>query len=169
MISPSHKRGGHTFAMLILFIVEHFNLFFQALFLNIFNYYLSLAHYHYLPYWFLDKSVFSVAHANSFRRIIKGTHSVYFSSSLYIINQKHMIPRTHFHCITTWVARSSGWNSAMHLLILWFLFTSQMALLSSIYFYFDCKTRLCLIVPGRQEKIKNAPPKLAKVPIYYKY
>ena len=83
--------------MLILFIVEHFNLFFQALFLNIFNYYLSLAHYHYLPYWFLDKSVFSVAHANSFRRIIKGTHSVYFSSSLYIINQKHMIPRTHFH------------------------------------------------------------------------
>ena len=23
-------------------------------------------------------------------------------------NQKPMIPRTHFHCITTWVARSSG-------------------------------------------------------------
>ena len=29
---------------------------------------------------------------------------VHFTS----INQKPMIPRTHFHCITTWVARSSG-------------------------------------------------------------
>ena len=38
----------------------------------------------------------------------KGTHTVYFSSSLYIINQKAMIPRTHFHCITTWVACPSG-------------------------------------------------------------
>ena len=55
-----------------------------------------------------------------------------------------MIPRIHFHCIPTWVARSSGRNSAMHLLILWFRFTSQMALLSNINFYFDCKTRLCL-------------------------
>ena len=36
---------------------------------------------------------------------------------------------------------------------LWFRFTSQMALVSNINFYFDCKTRLCLIVPGRQEKI----------------
>ena len=34
----------------------------------------------------------------------KGTHTVYFSSSLYIINQKPIIPRTDFHCITTWVA-----------------------------------------------------------------
>ena len=40
--------------------------------------------------------------------VIKWTHTVYFSSSLYIINQKPMIPRTHFHCITTWVARFSG-------------------------------------------------------------
>ena len=39
---------------------------------------------------------------------IKGTHTVYLSSSLYIINQKPMIPRIHFHYITTWVARSSG-------------------------------------------------------------
>ena len=39
---------------------------------------------------------------------VKGTHTVYFSSSLYIINQKPMIHRTHFHCITTWIARSSG-------------------------------------------------------------
>ena len=58
-----------------------------------------------------------------------------------------MITRTCFHCITTWAALSSEWNSAMHLLILWFLFTSQMALLSNINFSFDCKTRLCLIVP----------------------
>ena len=28
--------------------------------------------------------------------------------------------------------------------------TSQMALFSNINFYFDCKTRLCLIVPGRE-------------------
>ena len=40
--------------------------------------------------------------------LIKVTHTVYFSSSLYIINQKPMIPRIHFYCITTWVARSSG-------------------------------------------------------------
>ena len=39
---------------------------------------------------------------------LKGTHIIYFSSSLYIIDQKPMIPRTDFHCITTWVARSSG-------------------------------------------------------------
>ena len=37
-------------------------------------------------------------------------------------------------------------NSAMHLLILWFRFTT-------INFYFDSKTRLRLTVPGRQEKI----------------
>ena len=36
--------------------------------------------------------------------VLKGTHIVYFSSSLYIINQKPMIPRTHFHCITTWLS-----------------------------------------------------------------
>ena len=29
-----------------------------------------------------------------------------------------------------------------------------MALLSNINFYFHCKTRLCLIIPGRQEKIR---------------
>ena len=34
-----------------------------------------------------------------------------------------------------------------------FVFTSQMALLSNINFYFYCKARLCLIVPGRQENI----------------
>ena len=38
----------------------------------------------------------------------KGTHTVYFISSFYIINQKPMIPKTDFHCITTWVACSSG-------------------------------------------------------------
>ena len=31
-----------------------------------------------------------------------------------------------------------------------------MALLSNINFYFDCKTRLCLIVPGRHEKFISA-------------
>ena len=31
----------------------------------------------------------------------KGTHTVYFSGSFYIINQKPMIPRTYFHCMTT--------------------------------------------------------------------
>ena len=42
-------------------------------------------------YWFyLDLLMF-----------FKGTHTVYFSSSLYIINQKPMIPRTYFHCKTT--------------------------------------------------------------------
>ena len=39
---------------------------------------------------------------------VKGTHTVYLCSSLYIINLKSMIPRTHFHCITTWVTHSSG-------------------------------------------------------------
>ena len=39
---------------------------------------------------------------------LKGPHTIYFSSSLYIINQKHMIPTTYFHCITTWVTSSSG-------------------------------------------------------------
>ena len=33
--------------------------------------------------------------------LIKGNKTVYFSSSLYIINQKPMIPRTHFHCMPT--------------------------------------------------------------------
>ena len=44
-----------------------------------------------------------------------------------------MIPATDFHCKTTWFACSSGRNSAMHLLILWFRFTSQMAILSNIH------------------------------------
>ena len=34
---------------------------------------------------------------------IKGTHTIYFGSSLYIINQKPRIPRIHFHYITTWL------------------------------------------------------------------
>ena len=64
-----------------------------------------------------------------------------------------MISRIHFHCITTWVAPSFGLNSAMHLLILWFQFTRQMELLSNINFYFDCNTRLCFIISGREEEI----------------
>ena len=61
------------------------------------------------PYW-----------TNNSSYLIKGTHTVYFSSSFYIMIQKNEVPRKHFHCITTWVAGSSGWNLAMHLLILWF-------------------------------------------------
>ena len=38
----------------------------------------------------------------------RGNHTVYFSSSFYIINQKPMIPTTDFHFITTWFERSSG-------------------------------------------------------------
>ena len=84
---------------------------------------------------------------------IKGTHTVYFSSSLYIIIQKPMIHGIDFHCITTWVAHFSGRNSAMHLLICGSVFTRQMALLFNINFYFDCKIRMCIIVPGRHEKM----------------
>ena len=39
---------------------------------------------------------------------LKGTHTVYFNCSLYIINQKPMIPRTHFQCINSWVAQCFG-------------------------------------------------------------
>ena len=35
-----------------------------------------------------------------------------------------------------------------------------MVLLSNINFYFDCKTRLCLVVPGRQDKIYFAQASL---------
>ena len=42
-------------------------------------------------------------------KIIKGTHTVYFSSSLSHHKSKaYMIPRTDFNCITTWAAPSSG-------------------------------------------------------------
>ena len=37
-----------------------------------------------------------------------------------------------------------------------FVFTSQMALLFNINLYFDCKIRVCLIVPGRYEKFISA-------------
>ena len=41
---------------------------------------------------------------------IKGTYTVYLVVLFYVINQKLMIPlpKTHFHCITTRVACSSG-------------------------------------------------------------
>ena len=88
------------------------------------------------------------------RNIIKGTHTVYFSSSLYIINEKPMIPRTHFL-----LYKPHGLHALLGeirpciCLFLWFRFSSQMVLLSNINIYIDCKIRLCLIVPGRQEKI----------------
>ena len=36
----------------------------------------------------------------------KGTHTVCFGSSCYIINQKPAKPRKDFHCKTTWLVRS---------------------------------------------------------------
>ena len=64
-----------------------------------------------------------------------------------------MIPRTDFHCITTWVAGSSGEIRQCICLFCGFVFTSQIALLFNINIYFDCKTKLCLTVPDRHEKI----------------
>ena len=49
----------------------------------------------------LGKICNHVMRCNQSMLTLKGTHIVYFSISLYIINQKPMIPRTHFHCITT--------------------------------------------------------------------
>ena len=64
-----------------------------------------------------------------------------------------MIPRTDFHCETTWVTRSSGLKSSVHLLILWFLaYQPDGAIVQYKYLYrvyFDWKTKLCL---GRQGK-----------------
>ena len=39
---------------------------------------------------------------------VKGTHTVYFSSSFFILNKKPVIPRSDFHCTTPWIACSSG-------------------------------------------------------------
>ena len=65
-----------------------------------------------------------------------------------------MIPRTDFHCITTSVAHSSGYNLAVHFLSLWFrVYKPYGAIIQHKYpnrVYFDCKTKLCLIDPGRQ-------------------
>ena len=67
-----------------------------------------------------------------------------------------MIPKTDFHCITTWVARYSGRNLSMPLLILWLcIYCPDGAIIQYKYLnrvYFNCKTKLCLIVPGRQGK-----------------
>ena len=64
-----------------------------------------------------------------------------------------MIHRTDF-LLTTRVARFLlGEIRQCICVFCGFVFTSQMALLFSINFYFDCKIRLCLIVPGRHEKI----------------
>ena len=43
-----------------------------------------------------------MCHLFDTRLVFKGIHTIYFSSSLYIINQKPMIHRSDFHCITTW-------------------------------------------------------------------
>ena len=41
--------------------------------------------------------------------LLKGTHTIYFSSSLYIINQKPMIPRIHNVCF--WPTRYQKLNN----------------------------------------------------------
>ena len=66
--------------------------------------------------------------------LFKVTHTVCFSISFYIINQKPVIPTNDFHCIITWVAHSSGCNSAINAFayFVFFVFTSQMALLFNI-------------------------------------
>ena len=67
-----------------------------------------------------------------------------------------MIPRTHFHCITTWSRVLLGNKWAIHLLILWFhVYYQDGAIIQYKYpnrVYFDCKTNLCLVVPCRQRK-----------------
>ena len=50
----------------------------------------------------------NVCLVTNFISVLKGTHTISLSSSLYITNQKPMIHRTHFQCIPTWVASSSG-------------------------------------------------------------
>ena len=75
---------------------------------------------------------------------VKGTHTVYFSSSFYIINQKPMIHRTDFHCITTWVARFSRRNFAMHSHILWFPVYDPDALIFKINFNFIARSDCAL-------------------------
>ena len=54
----------------------------------------------------------------------------------------------HIGCTLFWVKFD---NAFAYFVV--FVFTGQMALLFNINFYFDCKIRLCLIVPGTQEKI----------------
>ena len=89
--------------------------------------------------------------------MFKVTHTVYFSSSLYIINQKPMIYRTDFIVYPHGLHALLGEIQQSICLFLVFMFTSQMALLFNINFYFDCKIRPCLIVPGRHEKYISAP------------
>ena len=56
-----------------------------------------------------DKNICHCGECIPFHPIfVKGTHTIYLSSSLYIINQKPMIPRIYFHCIRTWVAHVLG-------------------------------------------------------------
>ena len=71
----------------------------------------------------MSNKLYTVCNMDEGRTVvrIKGTHTVYFSSSFYIINQKSVIPKTDFHC-----------KLAMHCLFCGFVFTSQMALLFNI-------------------------------------
>ena len=60
-----------------------------------------------------------------------------------------MIPRTDFHCITTWLHILLGEIWQCICLFCGFLFSSQMF---SNRVHIDCKTKLCFIIPGRYEE-----------------
>ena len=75
---------------------------------------------------------FDIRVASSLNLGIKGTHTIYFSSSFYIINQKPMIPRTYFHCIThgLHILLSEIWQCIC--LFCGFVLTNHMAILFNI-------------------------------------
>ena len=62
-----------------------------------------------------------------------------------------MIPRTDFHCITRGLHALLGEIWQCISLFCGFVLTGLMAPLFNMNFHFDCKIRLCLIFPGRQE------------------
>ena len=68
-------------------------------------------------------------------KMVKETHTVYFSSSFYIVNQKPMIPRTDFHCMTMQHGLHVLLSEIQQCICLFcgLVFTSQMALLFNIH------------------------------------
>ena len=66
----------------------------------------------------------------------KGTHTICFGVSFYILNEKPMIPRTDFHCITRWVAHSVKIGNAFAYFVV-SLLTSKYKYLNKVFF--DCK------------------------------
>ena len=66
----------------------------------------------------------------------KGTQTICFGVSFYILNEKPMIPRTDFHCITIWVAHSVKIGNAFAYFVV-SLLTSKYKYLNKVFF--DCK------------------------------